>query len=272
MAVLGSYKSKHTGQEIDNAIEKAKISVPNTRQINGKPLTNDINLKSSDVGAVANNQGSENFNKVLMTDSLGNVYLVSKIPSSVLPDTGVSVDIAKSLELLDGTVISSDDFLEKFDNIEDISIMTVDYNNSNTGTKKTLKELKNGSYLPLPSSLELINLDVINLIKGTVQYANIATTSKKVTTATINTGGKSQPMNRAGLYIIVITIEGVDRNYTVPLSIEDLDNDYIVDFVIDVPDYDDKYYWVKFSASEQAILVGSGTPLTIKSVRRITEY
>lgn len=140
MAVLGSYKSKHTGQEIDNAVDNALNAVPNTRLINGKSLKNDITLNSNDIGAVAKSQGETNKNKVLLTDSSGNVSLVDKVPSTNIPSTGVSVETAMNLELNDGTILSADDFNNNIDtnatNISNIQNGTTIVGNAKNVTEK----------------------------------------------------------------------------------------------------------------------------------------
>lgn len=133
MAVLGSYKSKHTGQEIDNAVDNALNAVPNTRLINGKSLKNDITLNPDDIGAVAKSQGETNKNKVLLTDSSGNVSLVDKVPSVNIPSTGVSVETAMNLELNDGTIVSADDLKNSIDtNVSDISKLQTNVKNAQT--------------------------------------------------------------------------------------------------------------------------------------------
>lgn len=46
------YHSKYTGEEIDSAIGKAVESVPKTRKVNGKSLSEDINITADDVEAI----------------------------------------------------------------------------------------------------------------------------------------------------------------------------------------------------------------------------
>ena len=74
-----------------------------------------VENKPSSVGAIATSQGSSNANKVFMTDASGNFHLVNKIPSSSLPSTGISVDTAKNLEKTDGTKIGADEVALKKD-------------------------------------------------------------------------------------------------------------------------------------------------------------
>lgn len=74
-----------------------------------------VENKPSSIGAVATSQGSLNANKVFMTDASGNFHLVDTIPSSSLPSTGISVDTAKNLEKTDGTKIGADEVALKKD-------------------------------------------------------------------------------------------------------------------------------------------------------------
>lgn len=152
MAVLGSYKSRHTGQEIDDGVDKANNALNKYVTINGKHFseTGAINLTKSDIGLanaqntadidkemsnptknyvdgiknnlqnsinslsttvrnnqsttttnlnkkVDKNQGLENKNKLFLTNNLGNQTLSDKLPTSFLPDTGISVDSARVL-------------------------------------------------------------------------------------------------------------------------------------------------------------------------------
>ena len=97
-----TYVAKQEGYSL---ISNNKLNQIDTNKTNIAQNTNDIALKLN------KNQGSSNGNKVLLTDYNGNIIFKDVIPSGNIPETGVSVDSARALELSNGTIVNADNFL-----------------------------------------------------------------------------------------------------------------------------------------------------------------
>lgn len=137
----------NTGEEITfDLLRGGNISIIGTplNAENMNSLVNAINGAYDEISEKLNvSQGTNNANKVAITNSQGNITFVNTIPSNNLPSTGVSVETAKNVETSSGNVISGDEIEKGLKEINDNMTATVECKHSleitgNTGDEHNL--------------------------------------------------------------------------------------------------------------------------------------
>lgn len=148
-------------------------------------------------------------------------------------------------------------------------------------TNKTL--LENTYYFIVDdTTADGINEQLENILKAFEDPATLSTVKKasqalKVATELLNVDNTNRvtnvPISETGLYMCDIMFENHTPHYSILLSVEDLNNYHVAPFAVYLPSFSDNtLYEVGYEPINKTIYVGSGTPLTINSIRLITKY